>query len=103
LVEVTLPARTENDTFVIRIPERGGLAREESSLPRGQLFLRVEPSEGSDPSASVSKVMPGVVVARRALDAAEASPKRDLRWLVPAGVALALLVGAALLYLLLSR
>jgi hypothetical protein len=99
---VTLPARPENDSFMIRIPEHGGLASAESGLPRGQLFLRIEPSEGSDPSASVNKVVPVVVAARRALDRA-AAPKRDLGWLFPAGVALAVFLGIVLWHWLRSR
>jgi hypothetical protein len=96
LVEVTLPARPENDSFVIRIPEHGGLAGKDSGLPRGQLFLRIEASEGSDPSASVNKIIP-VVAARRALDRSEA-PKRDLAWLFPAGIALAVFLGIMVWY-----
>jgi hypothetical protein len=102
LVEVTLPARPENDSFVIRIPEHGGLAGKESGLPRGQLFLRIEASEGSDPSASVNKIIPVAVAARRALDRAEA-PKRDLAWLFPAGIALAVFLGILVWYFVLSR
>jgi hypothetical protein len=102
LVEVTLPARPENDSFVIRIPEHGGLASMESGLPRGQLFLRIEASEGSDPSASVNKIVPVVVAARRALHRSEA-PKRDLAWLFPAGIAVAVFLGIMVWYFVLSR
>ena len=63
LVEVTLPSRPEDESFVIRIPERGGLASEESGLPRGQLFLRIEAVD-SEPSASVSKVVPVSTIRR---------------------------------------
>jgi hypothetical protein len=102
LVEVTLPARPESDSFVIRIPEHGGLASAESGLPRGQLFLRIEASEGSDPSASVNKIIPEHVAARRALDRSEA-PQRDLAWLFPAGIALAVFLGIVVWYFVLSR
>lgn len=86
IVEVTLPSRPDDESFVIRIPEQGGLAREASGLPRGQLFLRVEPSEGSDPSASVTRVPEGIVTGRRPLDRVEALP-RDSRRFVALGVA----------------
>src|SRR5215813_3571804 len=43
LVEVTLPGE-HTDTFVIRLPERGGLPPHGSGLPRGNLLLKVEPS-----------------------------------------------------------
>jgi len=102
LVEVTLPARPESELFVIRIPERGGLASKESGLPRGQLFLRIEASDGSDPSASVNKIVPVVVAARRALDRAD-TPERDLMWLFPAGIALAVFLGIVVWYFVLSR
>jgi hypothetical protein len=98
LVEVNLPARPLDDSFVIRIPERGGLAREDSGLPRGQLFLRIEAADGSDPSASVAKVVSEVVAARRALDQPIAE-RRLPPWLVPAAVALAVSL-AALAWLL---
>ena len=94
LVEVTLPPRPHDESFVIRIPGRGGLARPESGLPRGQLFLRVEPSDASDPSASVSKATPVVVPARRDVERPAAATAGYPRWVLPAaaalGVALAL-------------
>jgi hypothetical protein len=102
LVEVTLPARMREDSFVIRIPERGGLASEQSGLPRGQLFLRIEPAVGSDPSASVSKVMPDIVAARRALDQPLEGPP-DRSWVVPLVVAIVLAVVSGVWLLLRSR
>jgi hypothetical protein len=104
LVEVTLPARPPDDSFVIRIPEHGGLARPESGLPRGQLYLRIEPSEGSDPSASVSRVVPDIAVARRPIDepTAAKAPVRSW-WVAPLAFAIAVAVGAALWFFLHSR
>jgi hypothetical protein len=100
LVEVTLPARSRDESFTIRIPERGGLAGEQSGLPRGQLFLRIEPAVGSDPSASVSKVVPDIVAARRALDEPVAVDSPFKWWLVPAAVALAAALAVVLWSLL---
>jgi hypothetical protein len=98
LVEVILPARPHDKSFVIRIPERGGLAHPDSGLPRGQLFLRIEAAEGSDPSASVAKVVQEVVALRRALDRPIAE-KRLPPWLVPGAIALGVSL-AALAWLL---
>ena len=103
LVEVTLPARPRGESFVIRIPERGGLASPESGLPRGQLFLRIEPADGSEPSASVAKVMPVIVAARRALDQQPPVETPDRRWIVPLALAVALALGSALWLYLRSR
>jgi hypothetical protein len=72
---------------MIRIPGRGGLAKPNSGLPRGQLFLRVEPSDASDPSASVSKATPVVVPARRDLDR-PAAPAAYPKWALPVAAAL---------------
>ena len=87
---------------MIRIPERGGLATVESGLPRGQLFLRIEPAVGSDPSASVARVPPIVVTSRRPLDAEPLEPP-DRRWVFPFAVAVALALGSALWLYLRSR
>jgi hypothetical protein len=54
LVEVSLPEGPRDDAFVIRIPERGGLAPPEALLPRGHLLLRVEPSAADDATASAA-------------------------------------------------
>jgi len=96
LVEVTLPSRPENESFVIRIPERGGLASEESGLPRGQLFLRIEAVD-SEPSASVSKVVPVSTIRRVSHE--PAAPTWYHGWLVPValGVVVALCTAAWLL------
>ena len=103
LVEVTLPARTRDESFVIRIPERGGLAGQQSGLPRGQLFLRIEPAVGSDPSSSVAKVVPDVVAARRALDQPVVAGTPFKWWLLPAAVALAAALAVVLWSLLAAR
>jgi len=50
LVPVNLPAGERNTPFVIRIPDHGGLPAEGSTLARGHLLLRVEPSSQVDPS-----------------------------------------------------
>jgi hypothetical protein len=103
LVEVTLPARRYDESFVIRIPERGGLASVESGLPRGQLFLRIEPAvEGSEPSGSVAMIKPIVVTSRRPLDAAPPELP-DRRWVFPLAVAVALALGSAFWLYLRSR
>jgi hypothetical protein len=99
LVEVTLPPRPHDESFMIRIPARGGLAKPESGLPRGQLFLRVEPSDTSDPSASVSKATPVVVPARRDGEQTAAAMGYP-RWVLPAAAALG--VAIALVWFLLS-
>lgn len=106
LIEVTLPARPHGDSFVIRIPERGGLASPDSGLPRGQLFLKVEPSEGSDPSASVSRVVPDIPLARRPLDEpVKRVAKAPVRswWVAPLAFVIAFAVGVGLWFLLHSR
>jgi hypothetical protein len=103
LVEVTLPARPHDESFVIRIPEHGGLASEASGLPRGQLFLRIERAVGTDPSASVSRVSPVDSEVRRTLDhpiPAE-PPNRD--WVLPLAVAVVLALGSAFWLYLRSR
>ncbi len=99
LVEVKLPARQDSEAFVIRIPERGGLARADSGLPRGLLLLRVEPSEGSDPSTSVAKVVPDIAVARRTLDEPVPAAPPDRSWVLPVFFASVALGAAIWLYL----
>jgi hypothetical protein len=101
-VEVNLPARPLGDSFMIRIPERGGLAKEDSGLPRGQLFLRIVTADGSDPSASVAKVVSEVVALRRALDRPVAE-KRLPPWLVPAAILLGVSLASVAWLLLHSR
>ena len=84
---------------MIRIPGRGGLARPETGLPRGQLFLRVEPSDSSDPSASVSKATPVVVPARREVERPAASTTGYPRWVLLAAAALGVAIALAWLFL----
>lgn len=67
VVSVTLPRTTSADGFVIRLPERGGLAAPESGLPRGHLLLRVEPSAEADASVSFAIRRPEIGAARRVL------------------------------------
>jgi len=80
VVSVTLPQAVSGDGFVIRLPERGGLAAPESGLPRGYLLLRVEPSAEADASVSFSIRRPEIEAARRAISeraaALTSSPKR---------------------------
>jgi len=67
VISVALPQTPSEEGFVIRFPERGGLAAPESGLPRGYLLLRVEPSTEADASISVSIRRPPIEAARRAL------------------------------------
>jgi hypothetical protein len=64
LVEVTLPSTEKTEAFVIRLPERGGLAPVGSDLPRGHLLVRVEPSESADPGVALVE-RPALPAARR--------------------------------------
>ena len=55
LVRVTLPQRAFDEPpssgpkgFLVRIPEKGGLAPPGSRLPRGLLLLRIEPADKPD-------------------------------------------------------
>ena len=80
VISVTLPRAMSDAGFVIRLPERGGLAAPESGLPRGHLLLRVEPSAQSDASVSFAIRRPEIEAARRAISeraaALTSSPKR---------------------------
>ena len=49
LVPVNLPAGERNTPFLIRVPEYGGLPAEGTTMTRGLLLLRVEPSSHVDP------------------------------------------------------
>jgi hypothetical protein len=80
LVEVTLPADQEA-TFVIRLPERGGLPPLGSDLPRGNLLLRVEPSAEADASVSLAISSPEIAEARRALSERPPALARRVRLL----------------------
>jgi hypothetical protein len=67
LVEISLPLGARDDTFVIRVPERGGLPPVDSLLPRGHLLLRIEPTAASDASASVAIRGRAIELARDAI------------------------------------
>jgi hypothetical protein len=75
LVEVTLPGE-QGETFVIRLPERGGLPPQGSGLPRGNLLLRVEPSAQADPSVTLASKNSIFDMARRALSTRPAASLR---------------------------
>jgi hypothetical protein len=75
LVEVTLPGE-QGETFVIRLPERGGLPPPGSGLPRGNLLLRVEPSAQADPSVTLASKNSIFDMARRALSTRPAASLR---------------------------
>jgi hypothetical protein len=94
VISVALPLAVSGDPFVIRLPERGGLAAPESGLPRGYLLLRVEPSAEADASVSVTIRRPAIDAARRAISeraaALSSSPRRLV--LVAAAVSVLLLV-----------
>lgn len=91
VVEVLLPQAKADETFVIRLPERGGLAPEGSGLPRGHLLLRVEPSGEADASVTL------------ALRGGEASvhrlPSAPPAWVPPRALVLALVLGASVILL----
>ncbi len=98
LVEVTLPGE-QTDTFVIRLPERGGLPPHGSGLPRGNLLLKVEPSAQADPTVTLASRPSIFDLARRALST---RPAATLRYPLLSG---AVLLGVILLaiWLLLRR
>jgi hypothetical protein len=97
VIEVSLPG-DRDEAFVIRLPERGGLAPRESGLPRGNLLLRVEPSNDADASVSLAISRPEIAAARRALSE---RPPLALRQRIIVGV---VVVGVILLAIwLLSR
>jgi len=90
LVEVTLPSTDKPEAFVIRLPERGGLAPVGSGLPRGHLLLRVEPSDAAD--VGVALAPRPVVEARRRVPSLTAPSVVTVRiTLIVALVALAIL------------
>lgn len=90
MVEVTLPARPDDDApdsrgITLRIPEQGGLPAPGSELPRGLLLLTVIPSAEPDPRIKLlrgvpSKRPPASVVDsdEMAVSRAEAPPARRL-------------------------
>lgn len=63
MVEVTLPARPDDDMpdsrgITLRIPEQGGLPDRGSELPRGLLLLTVIPSPEPDPRIKLLRGIP---------------------------------------------
>jgi hypothetical protein len=97
-VEVSLPRGARDEAFLIRIPERGGLPPEGSTLPRGHLLLRIEPSAGEQASASVALVGKTLELARRFSVRVPHEKAALLRW-----GAVALLLVISLVIWLLSR
>jgi hypothetical protein len=98
VISVALPQAPSEDAFVIRLPERGGLAAPESGLPRGYLLLRVEPSAEADASVSFPSRHPKFEAARRALSDRAASPAFRQRMLVVATAASVILLAIWLLW-----
>jgi hypothetical protein len=104
LLNVTLPIRKAEDAknvrgVVIRIPEQGGLPAEGSALPRGLLLLRVEPADTADADPGVALVRSSVpaVLARVALSLRVPKPTPKQARSIVVVVALAILIGLALL------
>ena len=64
VLELALPRAEDQEAFVIRLPERGGLAPAGSGLPRGHLLLRVEPSTEADASVALATGKTGAVFRR---------------------------------------
>jgi hypothetical protein len=91
MLEVVLPQAKPDETFVIRLPERGGLAPEGSGLPRGHLLLRVEPSIEAD--ASVTLALRGEKAPTRRV------PSVPPVWMPPRALVLALVLGASVILL----
>lgn len=91
IVEVELPRRPESEDppssgkrgIVVRIPEKGGLPEEGSSLPRGALMLSVLVADEADPG--VKRVAPApLVVAEAPAERPAASGRRYSRTVVVA-------------------
>lgn len=105
MVEITLPARPEDDApdsrgVTLRIPEQGGLSAPGSDLPRGFLLLTVVPSPEPDARIRLlrgvpSKRPPASVLAEdeaRSLRVREPSARRGSVAVIIAAVAVALWV-----------
>jgi len=99
VLELALPRAHCEEAFVIRLPERGGLAPEGSGLPRGHLLLRVEPSAEADASVALAERRPGTP-ARRAPSVRPVLTPARLRVL---SLALAVSVILVAIWLLFSR
>ncbi len=93
MVEITLPARPEDDApdsrgLTLRIPEQGGLPDPGSELPRGLLLLTVVPSPEPDPRCRLlrglpSKRPPATVVDRDEMPTHGAEAPAERRVSVP--------------------
>jgi hypothetical protein len=99
VLELALPRGHHHEAFVIRLPERGGLAPEGSGLPRGHLLLRVEPSAETDATVALAARRPAAD-ARRAASAQAARTLPRMRVLAFAAAASVIL---AAIWLLFSR
>jgi hypothetical protein len=99
VLEVTLPRAMYEEAFVIRLPERGGLAPAGSGLPRGHLLLRIEPSAEADASVALAVRRPGADQGRMP----SARPVLTLPRLRVLSLALAVSVLLAAIWLLFSR
>jgi hypothetical protein len=102
LLSVTLPARkTENASdargVVIRIPEQGGLPSEGLALPRGLLLLRVEVADAADPGLSLVRPSVPAVLERVVLSLRVPKPTPKQARSIAVVVAIAVLLGLALL------
>jgi hypothetical protein len=97
VIEVLLPRAPNDEVFVIRLPERGGIAPHGSGLPRGHLLLRVEPSDKADASVSLATRHPVLEAARRVLSERPNMPAYQRRLVVLALVASVILLAIWLL------
>jgi hypothetical protein len=109
MVEVTLPARPDDDApdsrgITLRIPEQGGLPERGSDLPRGLLLLTVVPSAEPDPRIKLlrgvpSKRPPASVVDsdEMAASRADGAPTRRISSAVVVIVAVAVVLWVLLL------
>ena len=81
VLEVALPRAEQDEVFVIRLPERGGLAPAGSGLPRGHLLLRVEPSTEADASIALA-TRGAAAVARRVPSAGPSIAALSRSWVL---------------------
>ncbi len=104
LVTVTLPksdgdveSTASGKSFVVRIPERGGLA-ETPNLPRGILLLHVSPSES--PDVAIVEVPTAPVAVEQPAAPEAPAPKRGVD---PVVVIVAVVVALLIAYLVWTR
>ncbi len=113
IVEVTLPHRDRerrdpeptpgsataptSRSFVIRIPELGGLPPEGSELPRGHLLLTVAPAATPDSGVKLVQRAPVLEKAESAAIAAPSHPRKLADWQRVLAVFLAVVLWIALL------